>query len=61
MSVIYNTLYTTDSTKSTDEIAKSVKDTLEKEKKANVCPYCGNKLKKDSSKCTNCGATIEKK
>ena len=61
MSVIYNSLCTINNTKSTDEIAKSVKESLEKEKKSKVCPYCGNNLKKDSRKCSNCGAGIENK
>ena len=61
LSVIYNSLTSINNTKSTDEIAESVKKTLTKEKKATVCPYCGNNLKKDSSKCSNCGASIKNK
>ena len=60
MSVIYNTLYNNKVTKITDEIAKSVKEHIEKEKKPSICPYCGNKIIKDSNNCSNCGASIKK-
>jgi uncharacterized membrane protein len=59
LSVIYNSLFSSKDTKSTEEIAKTVKESLEKEKQPKICPYCGNKLKQNTKKCSNCGAEVK--
>ena len=63
LSIMYNSKKIIDSTNNTiDSIAESVKETLLKEKeskKTKKCEYCGNKIKADSNKCSNCGAMFK--